>query len=255
MLKKIIITSNKYSFCLDGYQKLANKYWGRDEDFTILAFQDPQAKLAKNYSLSMLGPGFKDSTSWSSALLPYFESLHDDFFFLCFEDHFLVSHVNTILMNEAEQIMAADESISKVRLLPEYKGYNIIEGEYASNFKILDANRCHNNKVSFSSLRPSIWRRSTFVNMLSSHRIDTPHDFERVNIKNAIHCSGKFLVPKGTFPLYPDLDVFRSGKPHDKIMMRGPVSGWWGKGNDSFVLSDEDKAVFMEAIDLYKANR
>lgn len=255
MLKKIIITSNKYSFCLVGYQKLANKYWGENEDFTILAFQDPQSKLAKNYLLNILGPGFKDSTSWSTALLPYFESLQDDFFFLCFEDHFLVSHVNTALMNEAEQIMAADESICKVRLLPEYMGYNIIEGEYNSNFKILDSNRCYNNKVSFASLRPSIWRRSTFVNMLSSQRIGTPHDFERVSVENASFYTRKFLVPKGTHPLYPDLDAFRAGKPHDKVMTQGPISGWWGVGNDSFILNDEDKAVFMEAIDLYKANR
>lgn len=27
-MKKIAITSNKYSFCLDGFQKQIKKYWG-----------------------------------------------------------------------------------------------------------------------------------------------------------------------------------------------------------------------------------
>jgi len=260
-MKKFIITSNKYSFCLDGYQKLANKYWGENEDFTVLAFKDPKVKLAKNYSLNILGPGFDDSTPWSAALLPYFKSLNDDFFFLCFEDHFLVSHVNTDLINEAKQIMTTDESISKVRLLPEYRGRNIIEKEYNTSFKVLDESRCHNNKESFASLRPSIWRRSTFIDMLSTpylshpYQIDTPHDFERANIAATSHRNGRFLVPKGTYPLYPDLDAFRSGKFHDKVMTEGPITGWWGKGNDAFILNDEDKAIFIEARDLHKGNR
>lgn len=259
-MKKIIIASNKYSFCLEGYQKLADKYWGEDQDFTILAFKTPSVKLAENYSLKLLGPGLDDNTSWCDALLPYFKSIHDDFFFLCFEDHFLVSHVNVTLMSEAEKIMTTDKNISKVRLLPEYRGYNTVEREYNNNFNILDSNANPNNisapgnRCSFASLRPSIWRRSTFMDMLSCrnthtlpHRVNTPHDFERVNKADTNHSAKKFLIPKGTYPLYPDLDAFRSGAFHALAMSHGPISGWWGPGNDSFTLRDEDQAIFIEA--------
>lgn len=256
-MKKIIIASNKYLFCLDGYQKLASKYWCESEGFTVLALKDPQVKLPKNYSLNILGPGFDDSTPWPATLLPYFRSISDDFFFLCFEDHFLVSNVNTALMNEAKQIMTTDKSISKVRLLPEYRGRNIPEEEeYSSNFKILNENRCYHNKSSFASLRPSIWRTSTFIDMLSSDdRIKTPHDFEEINIEDTNIYNRKFLIPKGTYPLYPDLDAFRSGKFHNKVMTQGPIADWWGKGNDAFTLNDEDKAIFIEARDLHRTNR
>ena len=115
-MKKIIVTSNKYSFCLEGYQKLSSKYWGEDQLFTVLAFRDPEVKLNYNYSLEILGPNVNDETPWCDALLPYFRNLSDDFFFLCFEDHFLVSDVDIERMNRAEEIMHFDDNISKIRM-------------------------------------------------------------------------------------------------------------------------------------------
>lgn len=248
-MKKIIITSNKYSFCLDGYQKLSDKYWGKDQLFTVLALKEPDVALGCNFSLEILGNDLNDSSPWSEAILPYFKKLREDFFFLCFEDHFLVSQVDISRMNDAEEIMNYDDTVSKIRMLPGYKEWNVVGGEYNSQFNFFNTSE-GKNKSSFVSLRPAIWRKSAFIEMLTAglqnRKICTPHDFEIIN-ENYGSFSGKLLMPKGTRPIYPDLDAFRYGDFHHKAMKDGPISEWWGPGNDSFVLSNEDKSVFIEA--------
>lgn len=246
-MKKIIIVSDKYSFCLEGYQALANKHWPDSGKFNVVGFSNPGCTLQDNYEFESLGPLMSDSTPWAQALLPYFKSIKEEFFFLCFEDHFLVSEVNQRLMKRSEEIMRCDESISKIRLLPvRGNGYNVVRGEYDEDFYILNPYG-GKNKESFSSLRPSIWRTSTFIDMLSTGHIVTPHNFESRNMSRANSHRGFMLMPKGTRPLYPDLDAFRRGDFHHISLSNQPISGWWGAGSDSFVVSQDDKKVFEKA--------
>ena len=159
-MRKLIITSNKYSFCLEGFQQQANKYWA-DNEFTILGFRKPNVELRDNFTYETLGDTFSDNTVWRDALNPYFQNMDDDYFFLAFEDHFLVDNVNIEDFNRAEEILKNDSSVGKVRLLPKYNftdsirvNYNNLEDYDEVFYKAPNVAGIHMQ----SSLRPSIWR-------------------------------------------------------------------------------------------------
>ena len=132
-MKKYIITSNKYSFCLEGLQKQMNKYWPSNE-FTILGFQEPKIKLEKNFNFELLGTNLSDRTPWHKAISPYFEKIKDEHFFLAFEDHFLIDYVNAELFNEGAEIIKNDNTIGKIRLLPKYTEIDKEIKEHNNNF-------------------------------------------------------------------------------------------------------------------------
>jgi len=97
-MKKIIITSDKYSFCLGGLQKQMNKYWEEDNlEFTVLGFSRPRTILQDNFKFVSAGAGITDGTPWRDALNPFFKTIDDDYFFLAFEDHYLIDDVNMSL--------------------------------------------------------------------------------------------------------------------------------------------------------------
>ena len=99
-MKNFIITSDKYSFLLEGYIKLFNKYWnGGDIHHTILGFDPPTIELPSNYTFHSLGKQ-KDNPMWSQTLIPFFKKIKESYFLLTFEDHFLVKEVNIELLKE-----------------------------------------------------------------------------------------------------------------------------------------------------------
>ena len=60
-MRKIIVTSDKYSFCLEGLQTQMMKYWKeKDLEFTIMGFNPPQAKLLPNFKFTPAGVGIND---------------------------------------------------------------------------------------------------------------------------------------------------------------------------------------------------
>ena len=207
-MKKILITSDKYSFCLDGYQKLFNRHWKEEDlEFTVLGFAQPNATLQDNFIFQSFGSQYNDASPWVNALGEYFTNLKDDYFFLCFEDHYLIGDVDVKLLNHGASIMENDKSIGKVRLLPRYS-YNVIASEYDENFNAYDAKE---NVVSATSLRPSIWRKSYFMRLLNNPtKIMNPSEFEDKN--QAVFLGDTtMLMAKGVAPIYPDIDAFRHG--------------------------------------------
>jgi hypothetical protein len=207
-MKKYIITSNKYSFCLDGLQKQMDKYWPSNE-FTILGFKKPKVKLNKNFNFELLGSNLSDNTPWYKAITPYFEKINEEHFFLAFEDHFLIDFVNVNLFNEGADIIKKDKTIGKIRLLPKYNKIDSKIIDYNENFY-----ESIQKKASYTttSLRPSIWRKSLFNKLLKNQSIKTPHQFETANINGVFN--ERILLPKGNYPIFPDLDAMRQGRPN-----------------------------------------
>lgn len=242
-MRNLIVTSNKYSFCLEGFQKQANKYWGGNK-FTILGFKEPDVALGENFKYETLGEEFSDNTIWRDALNPYFQNMEDDFFFLAFEDHFLIDNVNVEDFNRAVEIMKNDPTIGKVRLLPKYNftdngrvNYNNLEEYDEVFYKAPKVAGIHMQ----SSLRPSIWRKDFFLKQLNQAAIvRNPHEFEIKN--NGTVFTETVLLPKDGYPIYPDIDAMRGGGPNTVTTTHGhkPMNYY------NLTLREEDLQVFVD---------
>jgi hypothetical protein len=235
-MKKIILTSNKYSFCVDGHQELLKRHWKGDDGFTLIGFDKPKIELNELIEFECLGDGFNDSTPWRDALSPFFSNLEDDFFLLVFEDHFLVNDVNLELFNEVEEIMKKDKSIGKVRMAPAYRDLSnpkpINLPSYNENFY---KGPTSPNSYLPISLRPAVWRKDLFLKLLHHPRgIKTPHDFETFN--NQLDINTVVLLPKGEETIYPEIDAMRYGKPNpiaDKASDKINMGYYWVSMNQS----------------------
>mgnify|MGYP003151884220 CR=1 FL=1 len=214
-----------------------NKYWRPIQNFTILGFREPEIKLKDNFRFETMGDNLDDSTPWHQALTPYFKTISDDYFFLAFEDHFLIDYVNIGLFNEAENIIKNDKTIGKVRLLPKY-GQNdpqqikIYNGNFYESIETTA-------QCSTTSLRPSIWRKDFFIKLLNNTNIKSPHHFEVVNLGKAF--SQRVILPKGNDPVFPDLDAMRKGSPNAAATKDGLINA----GYYSLNLKEEDLGVFQ----------
>lgn len=242
-MRKLIVTSNKYSFCIEGFQIQANKYWA-DNEFTILGFKEPNVELSENFKYETLGEQFSDNTIWRDALNPYFQNMEDEYFFLAFEDHFLIDDVNIEHFNRAEEIMKNDPSVGKVRLLPKYNFTDKNRAEY-NNLEEYDEVFYKAPKVAGihmqSSLRPSIWRKEFFLKMLNqSGVVENPHQFEIKN--NGTIFSETVLLPKNKYPIYPDIDAMRGAGPNPVTTTHGhkPMNYY------DLTLKEEDLQVFLD---------
>ena len=234
-MKKIVITSDKYSFCLEGFQKLITKYWKENNlEFTVLGFSEPNSELQPNFKFESFGSNFSDKTPWSEALIPYFENLKEDFFFLCFEDHYLIDHVKMNYFEQAEKIMNEDQTVSKIRVHPKYLGHSL--NVYNDLFSL---GHTWENTYYPTSLRPAIWRKEFFIELLKHPaNIRTPHDFENYN--NRLSWNKKVLVPNELF--FSDLDAMRRGEPNEQTFHSGKVDMDYYYMN----LREEDLLIFRE---------
>ena len=243
-MKKLILTSNKYSFCVKGHQELLSRHWnGDDNNFTLMGFNKPKMELNDNIKFVCLGDGFSDSTPWRDALNPFISGLEDDYFLLVFEDHFLVNDVNQELFNEVEEIMKNDKTIGKVRMAPAYRNLRnprpIELPSYNENFYI---GPTHPNSYLPTSLRPAVWRKDLFLKLLNHPRgIKTPHDFETYNNQHTINTT--VLLPKGEKTIYPEIDAMRYGKPNpiaDKVSDKVDMGYYWVS------INEEDAKIFVD---------
>ena len=245
-MKKFIITSDKYSFCLDGFQKLQKKYWDNN-NFTILGFKKPNLNLNSNYEFISFGETFDDKSDWVDFLVPFFENIEDDFFFLCFEDHFLIEPVNLDFMDEAERIMIQDNRVGKIRMHPPYTTGMVLE-KYDENFYTSPTGP---HSYIATSLRPAIWRKSLFLKLLTHtyNKIKTPHDFESFN--DVLQIDTTVLVPKLKKPIYPDLDAMRKGNLNPLCSNVGVVDMDYYFLN----LTEEDYKIFQYIKNTWNAIR
>lgn len=236
-MKKIVITSDKYSFCLDGFQKQVEKYW-KGAKFEIMGFNEPKLQLFPSFHFKSFGKGFSDKSNWSDFLNPYFQNLEEDYFFLCFEDHFLIEEVNQEFMTRAEKIMEEDKTVEKIRMHPPYNDRMSLE-KYDEHFS-LGFTGPHTYIA--TSLRPAIWRKNLFLKLLNNTnvKIRTPHEFEVYN--DRIEIETKVLIPHLKKPIFPDLDAMRQGKINPLAEKKGNVDMDYYQLN----LSEEDFQIFEE---------
>lgn len=219
------------------------KYWDEpDLRFKVLAFSPHNLPDCDLFSHTTIGENFSDETPWYQALNAFFEELEEDYFFLCFEDHFLIDNVNIELFHKAEENMRLDKSINKIRLLPKYHDHRNLE-EYDEDFWKAPI-KAHG--YVHTSLRPSLWRKDFFLKLLKNPLgINNPFEFEYKN--DPLILFETALIPRDPYPIFPDLDAMRKGGPNEVNLSQEKIlEGDIDMDYYNLTLKKEDIEVFDE---------
>jgi len=230
-MKYIIITSDKYNFLLEGYIDLYRRHWNHPSvSFIILGFSTPEITLPNDFVFHSMGKQ-SDYSTWSEPIKKYLQKINDKYFFLCFEDHYIVRDINQNQIEEAVNLIDKDETIDKIYFSNDEYDDRILN-HYKDNWYI-SVDRP--NALVTTSLLPSIWKTEFFLRMLNTENIKTCHDFEVIHDRMSLNC--KVLMPKQTV-IYPNLDCMRSGGPNKEIYQAYRnnkslgVSSWMKDGSD-----------------------
>ena len=93
-MKILVATSDNYSFLVEPYYNLFNKYWPGQE-IVFLGFDESKVPpLPENCSFHSLGKQADFGTLWTDPLIPYIESLDDEYFVFTVEDVMLMEPVD-----------------------------------------------------------------------------------------------------------------------------------------------------------------
>lgn len=212
---------------------LFQKYWNSDLPINVLGFASPTVDLPDNFSFVSMGKQ-EDCSTWGTPLKKYLESLDDEYFFMAFEDHYLVDHVMTELFHEAFRYCHdSGGEIDKVYLARDDRR---IVSHYKGNFyNTIDTPNC----LVTTSLLPSIWRREYFLSLLEPD-MRTPHDFEiRLNAKK-LNC--KTIQSKHI--IYPNVDCYRQGKFNHRVFSMFATNKSYSCGPYDQPMREEDIKVF-----------
>ena len=201
-MKILVTTSNNYSFLLETYAHLFNKYWANQE-IIFLGFNEPQnISLPSNCSFHSLGKQEDFGTIWTDPLIPFIESLEDEYFMVTVEDMMLVSPVNLekmALMETEIKNGDADKAVLDRHLNSSslhYKPGLRKLGQYAEYR---------------TTLHPSIWRKEYFQRYLKPGY--TAWDFELKNMGESYTDRATIITPDGDENVFEALNVYRKGVP------------------------------------------
>ena len=220
-LKNYVITSNRYNLLLEGYMSLFSKFWPTEEvETVIVGFNTPKTKLLDNFTFSSMGEQ-NGGVSWCDPLIKFFEEVSDDYFLMCFEDHYPIkplAPVAKLRLEEGLEFLQNNEA-DKLYLMPDYfgKAKQHFKGNWHLSFD-------NGGELVTTSLLPSVWRREHLLKLLNKAKslgAQTPHDFEL--LLNRSSTEGRVLLTPGTTEeacIYVNLDAVRSGTYNSGIFHR-----------------------------------
>lgn len=246
-MKKVIITSEKYAFCLPTLYKTYRKYWKNHGQFDVLGWNIEHIKMPKDFNYVPAPAGTTDGTDWADAIVDYISSIKEKFFFLSFEDHFLINDVCNKRLDRAVQIMEQDSSVKKIRLLRE----GIPDKHYCEDFSMVPKVP---GTFEFCSLQPCLWDKEFFLKLLTCLRpTPTPGHFETRNLFTFFN--ENVLTPRDMPPVFPFADAFRHSKPtydpNKKHFGPDDNTSFPGKKHSKGSLKEEDIHFFQEVAEYW----
>ena len=207
-MKLYMITSNCYTknVCPLNVHFL-NKYWP-GLDITIIGYDEVLhlENLPPNVNVACVGGQDDFGTTWTNALIPFFENIPESYFALNFDDH--------ILMNEVD--------LDKLKILEEqFMAENIDKAQIGGGISLVHTEPFTDDILLFKqgidyrlSLHPSIWTKKYFLKYLRPNM--TAWDFELVSNREASQDGAKIVNLKCDYPkerhLYSYFELYSKGR-------------------------------------------
>lgn len=187
-MKIIASTCDQYLHVLKGFIYMFNKYWSPDAEVTVLGYDTPSFDLPDNFKFISLGDQEKYGRDWTTALIPFFKQLPDEYFVLLFDDFYILG-IDKSLLPMAKEHMA--KGVEKVHLtnfsgraFKEEKDVNFNIWEQDANYRL--------------SLQPSITRKDYFLKYLKPGKTVWEYELQSVPMNDG----AQILVPKQNVVLY-----------------------------------------------------
>lgn len=207
-MKVYLITSNKYTLkvCPINIHFL-NKYW-KNIDITIVGYEDVDKleNLPNNVKVANMGIQEDFGNTWTTALIPFFENVPEEYFVTILDDYILMNPV------DESKIATIEEQFKFKRVQKAMIGGGIplsSASEYTENLLIFNQNIPYR-----TSLHPSIWDKQYFLKYLKPGM--TAWDFELKNDAIARNDKAKIINYKYEYPkephLYSYLDLYTGGQ-------------------------------------------
>jgi len=162
MIKIFISTCDSHDIMLKPFMFLFNKFWGKDQEVTILGYEKPKFNLEDNFNFVSMGKSRKTSTEWSTGLREYFETIEDEHFIWALEDLFILKPVRFDILNKLFQ-HAQKKKIGRTSLTcgVQFKDHDILET--FNDFNIIEQRRDTSYRI---SVIWSIWNREYLLRYL-----------------------------------------------------------------------------------------
>ncbi len=201
-MKILVTTSDKYSFLLEPYCELFNKYWPNQE-IIFLGFDENKAPpIPDNCKFHSLGVQKNFGRYWTDPLIPYINSLEDEHFIVTVEDMMLMNHVDVGKLEMLEREIISGEA-DKALL-------DICLNEYAEPHKngIL---KLRADAPFRTTLHPCIWKKNYFQRYLKPNY--TAWQFEEANAEESLSDGATIISLDEDTNLFESANVYRKGKP------------------------------------------
>ena len=200
-MRVLVSTCDKYAHLVPGFALCFNKYWGADQEVTVLGYNMPYT-LPDNFKFVSLAQ--QELRPFTYHLRPYIEQVKEEYFTFIMEDHWLYRHVNKVALNELAY--RVQHEAQKADLEGVLRHHGILPCTLAPDLVQADQ-----NSWARTALQPSIWRKSYILKLLDAKGID-PWEFEaQANLR----FDGALIVGYN-YPVYckPDSNgVYHQGRP------------------------------------------
>lgn len=231
-MKVVVVASDKYRNVLNGFSILFNRHWSANQEVDVLCYQKPDFKLPQNFNVVSVGE--KSGPNWCGPLVPYFENMEEEYFFLCLEDHFMFKDLDFELWDCAEnEIRKANVAKICCNYNPRINREDPGEA-YSDDFLRWNLPQSHGLNRGPTSLNVAMWKKDFFLELLKS--TSTTGEFESRPIPRD---SRYVLFPKSDY-VYPQLDACRKGSFNDAILEKNY------QGPQEEFVDDLDREVFEQ---------
>jgi hypothetical protein len=201
-MKVLVTTSNNYLFLLEPYYKLFNKYWPGQE-IIFLGFDASNVpSLPENCTFHSLGRQEDFGKIWTDPLIPYINSIKDEYFIVTVEDMMLMKPIDVNKMRLLEDEIKTAKA-DKALLDSHLNIYTVPHKEGLVKLKQEAPYR--------TTLHPCIWRKEYFKRYLKPGY--SAWDFELVNMGESQTDGATIISLDQEKNLFESANVYRKGIP------------------------------------------
>tara|TARA_R110002020_G_scaffold275273_2_gene490469 strand:- start:2904 stop:3629 length:726 start_codon:yes stop_codon:yes gene_type:complete len=205
---KIYITAcNKYTHICPTALEYLNNHWP-NQDITIIGYESVKElkNLPDNVDVEFLGKQQDFGESWTTALIPFFQDVPEDYFVILLED--------LIIMNpmDMERIDALENQIRQGNAQKALIGGGLplsATKDFTENLLVFNQDLNYR-----ATLHPAIWNKQYFLKYLKPNM--TPWQFEVRNNNAAKYDGANIIANKYVYPEEPHpfsfLNVYTKGK-------------------------------------------
>lgn len=204
-MKIFVATCDRYDHLLKGFARQFNKYWGKDQQVTVLGFRRPPSPLPDNFAFHSMEP--VETREWTTNLRLFFETVDEHHWLFLLDDYWLINPVDHQLVAKLEQLVidgAAKGDLSR----------NTVYFDHTDAGEFVEATMTAQYRT---STQPAIWSRDYLLPLLEKDL--NPWEFE---LQDSVHKIRRGRILGLRQQVYDYANVYFKGKPHHMVELISP---------------------------------